>query len=155
VSRRLVLSWVLIAAVGVGALFVGTRDEAAPRTSQERVYAIADTIKCPRCAGQTVAESDIAIAREIRSEIARDVDDGRTDDEIRAQIADSYGQEYLTDPRRSGVVGLVWLIPLVAGLAAIGGLAFALTRWRSKRDEPVEVSDDDRELVAAARRVAE
>jgi cytochrome c-type biogenesis protein CcmH len=102
-----------------------------------------------------VAESDIAIAREIRGEIARDVDDGRTDDEIRAAIADSYGDEYLLEPSASGIVGLVWVIPVVVGLAAIGGLAFVLWRGRVKPDESVEVSEADRDLVEAARRGTE
>jgi cytochrome c-type biogenesis protein CcmH len=138
-----------------GALFVGTRSGAAPRTSQERVYAVADTIKCPRCAGQTVAESDIAIAREIRGEIARNVDEGRTDDEIRAAIADSYGDEFLLEPRTSGVVGLVWVIPLLAAVVAVGGVAFVLWRWRARREEGLEASDADRALVDAARHGSE
>lgn len=148
-SRRLLLSWGLLVAVVLTALVVGAASDTGPRTSQDRVYAVADTIKCPKCVGQTVAESDIEIARQIRAEIARQIDEGRSDDEIRADLAASYGEEYLLTPRSTGVAGLVWVLPVVAIVAALGGLAFVLWRWRSRA--PRSATDDDRRVVAAAR----
>lgn len=149
-SQRTWLAWGAMAVVLVVALAVGVTGDPAPRTNQDRVYAIADTLKCPQCAGQSVADSDVAIAREIRTEIARAVDEGRSDDEIREQIASSYGEEFLLTPRASGVSALVWILPVVVAVAAGGGLAFAVVRSRGAR--AVEVSDDDRALVEAARR---
>jgi cytochrome c-type biogenesis protein CcmH len=138
-----------MALVLVVALVVGATGDPGARTNQDRVYAIADTMKCPQCTGQSVADSDVAIAREIRTEIARAVDDGRSDDEIRDQIASGYGEEYLLTPSASGVSGLVWIIPVVAAIAAFGALAYYFARWRQRGS--VHASDDDRELVEAAR----
>jgi cytochrome c-type biogenesis protein CcmH len=137
-----------MAAVLVLALMVGTLGDRAPTTNQDRVYAVADTLKCPQCVGQSVADSDVAIAREIRSEIATAVDEGRTDDEIRDDIASSYGEEYLLTPSSSGLPGLVWVIPVLAAVAAFGGLTYYFVRTRSVR--PVEASADDRALVDEA-----
>jgi cytochrome c-type biogenesis protein CcmH len=138
-----------MAAVLIVALTIGASSDPGPHTNQERVYNIADTIKCPRCVGQSVAESDVAIAREIRTEIARAIDEGRTDDEIRDQIAAGYDEEVLLTPRASGVSGLVWILPVVAAVAALGGMAFVFVRWR--KQGVIEATDDDRRLVDAAR----
>jgi cytochrome c-type biogenesis protein CcmH len=147
-SARQWVSWGLMAVVLVTALVIGVTGDPGPRTNQDRVYAIADTMKCPQCTGQSVADSDVAIAREIRLEIARAVDEGRSDDEIRDQIASGYGDEYLLTPRSSGVSGLVWIIPVVAAVAAFGALTFYFYRTRGQRS--AHATDADRSLVDAA-----
>lgn len=148
-SRRLLVSWGLLAAVVVAALVVGTASGSGPKTSQDRVYAIADTIKCPQCTGQTVAESDIEIARQIRADIARQIDDGRSDDQIRDDLAASYGDEYILTPGSGGLTGLVWVVPVVATVLALGGLAFVLWQWRSRPTR--SATEEDRRVVAGAR----
>jgi cytochrome c-type biogenesis protein CcmH len=150
VSRRLVTSWVALALVLAVALVIGTTGHTGPRTSQDRVYAIADTIKCPKCEGETVAESDVDISRKIRTRIAQGVDQGKSDDEIRADIANSYGEEVLLTPSSSGVTGLIWILPVVVTIVAFALLGYALWRWRRHTLTPP--SDEDRELVEAARR---
>lgn len=147
-SGRLWLSWGALAVVLVVALAVGAVGDRGPRTNQDRVYAVADTLKCPQCIGQSVADSDVAIARQIRTEIATAVDEGRTDDEIRSEIASSYGDEYLLTPSSSGLPGLVWIIPVLAAVAGFGGLAYYFVRTRSVG--PVSASDEDRALVDEA-----
>ena len=72
-AQRIWVSWGALALVLVVALVVGATGDPGVRTNQDRVYAIADTMKCPQCTGQSVADSDVAIAREIRTEIARAV----------------------------------------------------------------------------------
>ena len=144
------LAWLVMAAVLAGALFVGSGPDGADRTSADRARSIAETIKCPVCKSQSAAESDSAAAKAIRTEVARRIDTGQTDDEIREYFAGTYGEEILLTPRSSGLVGLVWVLPVAALVGAIGGLGFALRRWR---DRPVSggPTDDDRALVAAAR----
>ena len=78
------LSWALMAAVLVGGLFVATRPDDTARTPEDRIFAIARTTKCPTCRSQSVAESEAPIAKEMRADIARRVEAGDTDEEIRA-----------------------------------------------------------------------
>ena len=63
------LSWVLVGIVVVAALVYGTLDERHEPTAAERVSEVARTIRCPQCRGQSVAESNVAVAREIRADI--------------------------------------------------------------------------------------
>ena len=56
-------SWIAIAVLALSALAVATFDEGSPRTTDEQVEAIARTLKCPVCDGQSVADSDSASSR--------------------------------------------------------------------------------------------
>jgi cytochrome c-type biogenesis protein CcmH len=132
------------------ALLVATRPDGAARTPEDRIFAIAETTKCPTCRSQSVAESEAPIAKEIRADIARRVESGETDEEIRAFLRSRFGEEIELRPSASGVTGLVWILPVVVLVLAAAGLALAFRRWR--RSGSVEATDADRELVAEARR---
>lgn len=143
--------WLLMAAVLVGALAVGVARDATPRTQSERIDAVAKTIKCPTCRSESVYESRSAAAQNLRNEIARQVGAGRTDDEVRAYVAERFGEDLLLTPSTSGVAGLVWVLPVAAFVLALGGLVVAFRRWRADdREQSAAVTDDDRALVAAA-----
>lgn len=144
------LLWLVLAAVLAGGLAVAAVGDSGPQTTAERARGIAESIKCPTCQGQSVADSDAVIARSIRSEIARRLEAGQTDDEIREYVAGLYGEEFLLTPPASGVAGLIWFLPVAGFVLAVGGLAVVFRGWRAP--DEVAVSDDDRVLVARARR---
>lgn len=143
-------SWLIIVALVLVALVRNGVDSGPPRTGEERMRAIASTMKCPVCRSQSVADSDVAAARSIRTEISRRIDQGEEDDEIRDAIASTYGDDLQLTPSRSGFAGLVWILPVVALVLALAGLTAAFARWR--RMSPDETSDEDRALVDRALR---
>jgi len=120
-----------MAVVLVGALFVGGRADASSRTPAERARAIAETIKCPTCRSQSVANSDAAAAEYIREKIDELIEEGRSDDEIRSYFADRYGEEILLTPSSSGLAGVVWMAPVAVLVVAVAGLGLAFRRWRA------------------------
>jgi cytochrome c-type biogenesis protein CcmH len=131
VNRRAFLfSWALMAVVLVAVLAVATFGDAGGRTAEERVLAVAETIKCPTCRSQSAADSDAPASQAIRAEILRRIDAGDSDDEIRDYFASRYGEQILLTPRSSGAVGLVWILPVVGLVAAAAGLTWAFLRWR-------------------------
>lgn len=121
--------WALLVVVVVGALVVGTRPEGTT-TDAERANRIAESVRCPACAGQSVANSDAIAAENVRNDIDRRIAAGESDDEIRAAIAAPYGDWILLNPPRSGVAGLVWVLPVFGLVVAAGALTFAFRRWR-------------------------
>lgn len=142
-------SWLVILALVVVSLVRNAVDSGPAATEQERVREIASTMKCPVCRSQSVADSDVAAARSIRAEIARRIDQGEGDDQIRDAIAATYGDDVQLTPPRSGFAGLVWVLPVVALVLALAALTAAFARWR--RTAPTTTSDADRELVERAR----
>lgn len=149
--RRLPLwvPWSAMAVVVVVALAVGSIGGAEPPTNAERVVSLTRAIRCPQCAGQSVAESDVAVSREIRRDIASRVEQGQTDEDILAYYSSDtvFGPDALLSPPSEGVGGLVWVLPVVVAVAALAVLGLAFRRWAGPG---VRATDDDRQLVARA-----
>jgi cytochrome c-type biogenesis protein CcmH len=145
-------AWILLAALLAGGLVVAAIGDRGPRTTAERARAVSESIKCPTCQGQSVADSAAPSARAIRTEVARRIEAGETDDQIRDYIAGIYGEEALLTPPSDGVAGLIWFLPVAGLVGAVGGLVVVFRRWRVPED--VEVSDEDRVLVEQARRAS-
>ena len=126
---KLKLSYVLMAAVLAVALFAGTRSEAA-QTPAQRALTLEQSIKCPVCRGQSVAESDSEASKAIRTEIERRIADGQSDGEIRDYFAQTLGDDILLRPPSSGWGGLVWVLPIAGLVLAGAGIGLAFYRWR-------------------------
>jgi formate-dependent nitrite reductase complex subunit NrfG len=142
-------AWAAMAVIAVVALAVGVARDGGPSTQAERVDAIARTIKCPPCAGESVYESRHPTARAIRTDIARQVRAGQADDAVRADLAARFGDDIVLVPSTSGVEGLLWVLPVAAAVLASAGLAVAFARWR-RIEATRDPTDEDRAIVARA-----
>ena len=148
-SRGRLVGWLALAIIVIGALVFGAVDDGGARSPDERARNLAESIACPRCDGQSVADSDSDAADGIRSVIERRIAEGASDAEIRDELAASYGEGVLLTPGRSGVSSLVWTLPVVVVVVAFAGLTLAFRRWRGGAGS--RASDADRALVARAR----
>jgi cytochrome c-type biogenesis protein CcmH len=116
----------------------GLAAQARADTLDDRVYAIANQLMCPVCAGQTVAESDSAVAREMRDVIRAKLQAGETPAAILNFFVGQFGEGVLAEPPRHGLSLLLYLGP-AAGVA--GGLAVAvlcIRRWSARPKGPAE-----------------
>ena len=120
--RARTFSWIAALVVAAAAFVYGSLGEGPPQTNADRVGALAQDFACPVCAGQSVAESDVPVAREIRRRIAVWVDEGRSDAYIRDELVAAYDTDIDYNPSGSGITSLVWILPLLAG----GGIAAVL-----------------------------
>jgi cytochrome c-type biogenesis protein CcmH len=144
------LPWAALAVVLVTALAIGTFDRGGgPRSDEDRAQSLAASFRCPTCRGQSVADSDAPAAVAIRSEIERQIDEGRSDGEIREFVLDRYPRSQQVPPR-SGLAGLVWALPVAAVVVALFALGVAFRRWRVV-GEGRGASAEDRVLVERAR----
>lgn len=152
--------------MAVGGWLYGAVAPGPPRTNADRVRALAENFACPVCAGQSVAESDVPVAREIRRQIGIWVDEGRSDAYIRDELVAAYDADIDYNPSGAGLTGLVWVLPVVAGVGAAGALAVMFQRRRTATaaatgelavtaDEPLDPSSVERDRVAAAGELAE
>jgi cytochrome c-type biogenesis protein CcmH len=115
-------AWVAAAAAGA----------ARADTLDDRVYAIANQLMCPVCAGETVAQSDSAVAREMRQVIRAKLQAGEPPDAILKFFVGQFGESVLAEPPRRGLSLFLYLGP-AAGV--LGGLAIAvlcIRRWTSR-----------------------
>lgn len=85
----------------------------------DRADAIAKRLMCPVCEGQSVAESNSDLARDMRKLIVRKIESGQSDEEIIAWFRGKYGDTILAEPPLKGFNLVVWLLPFVALTAGI------------------------------------
>jgi cytochrome c-type biogenesis protein CcmH len=126
---KLKVSYALMAIVLATALFAGTHSEGTP-TAAQRALSLEQSIKCPVCRGQSVADSDSEASKAIRTEVERRIGAGQSDTEIRAYFAQTLGDDILLRPPSSGWGGLIWVIPIAGLVVATAGIGYAFWRWR-------------------------
>lgn len=147
-SRR--LTWGLLGLVLVVALGAGSRGESGPPTEDQRVRRITSVVRCPTCRGLSAAQSDAPSAESIRDEVRRRVQAGETDAQVKGYLVSRYGEDILLQPKTEGVGLVVWALPLIGAIVAVGGLAVVLRRRRVLPGP--KVSDADKALVEEAMR---
>ena len=119
--------WIIVAAILAVGLAIAWSARPQPLTAAARADRISAELRCPVCQGLSVQDSPSETARSMRALVAQRVAEGRTDDEIRAEFQQSYGDWILLSPPLLSPSGLVWLAPLAA-VAAGAWLA-----WRRAR----------------------
>jgi cytochrome c-type biogenesis protein CcmH len=97
------------------------------------------SIRCMKCQNQSIAESPIDVAADLRREVRELIAEGRSDSEIRSHLAARYGDfiNYLPPVKPS--TWLLWAAPVLLMLG--GGLIFARTlhtRMRQPLAEELE-----------------
>ena len=141
-------TWLALVILLVVALVVAAGGGGHAESQSARVQRLTSEIRCPTCAGLSAAESNSETAQAIRADVTKDVAAGKSDGDIFASVRNLYGSDILLRPSASGIVGLVWVLPVVAFVLAVGGLGVAFRRWR--RLSTAEVTEDDRSRVARA-----
>ena len=126
------LIWVLFLSVAALSLTFSVVSESPPLTNSERVSSLAADFACPVCAGQSLAESDVPVAKTIRATISTMVDGGSSDEDIRNFLVSKFGEDIDYNPNGDGLTGLVWVIPVTAGIAALFGTVLILFSWMGK-----------------------
>ena len=145
--------WAVLLVVVVTIFVVGATRGTGPRTQEDRIDSIAKRVACPVCDGESVFESRNNASRAIRNEVTDLVRENRsTDDQIVAVLENRYGADVLLVPRATGFDALVWVLPAMAFVFGVAGLALAFRRWKLQAASMESATDDDRALVDAARR---
>ena len=104
---------------------------------QARYEAMTHELRCMQCMNNSIADSPVGLASDLRRDVKELLLAGKSDDEIRAYMVQRYGNVILFTPPMSGSSAWVWVLP---GLAAIGGLLIAVRIVR-RRSNLVEQDD--------------
>ena len=88
-------------------------------TLEDQVADISGELMCPVCEGQSVAESNAQLARDMRAIIKTKLLEGNTKEEIIDYFISSYGETILASPPPRGFSAILWLLPVLSVL--IGG----------------------------------
>ncbi|UZD15279.1 heme lyase NrfEFG subunit NrfF [Gallibacterium anatis] len=104
--------------------------------SQQRAILLAKTLRCPQCQNQNLVESNAEVAAELRLEVYKMVNQGKSNDEIIQIMTQRFGDFVRYDPPFTSNTFLLWLIPLVAGIIALFSSLFYLKKRREITLDP-------------------
>src|SRR5690606_22548451 len=110
---------------------------------ENRVFEIAAKLRCPICTSESVADSSVQLAVEMRQIIQEQLNEGRSEAEILAFFQQSYGDWILLDPPKRGLHLLVWILPVAAALVGVIALLMLGRRWQRRSREPIDVDPED------------
>lgn len=80
---------------------------------QARYEKIIAEVRCLKCQNQTIKDSNAFLAVDLRREIRRLLEEGKTDNEIYDFLVARYGDFALYRPRTSGRTLILWIAPML------------------------------------------
>jgi cytochrome c-type biogenesis protein CcmH len=102
---------------------------ANPET-ERRLKHLAEELRCLVCQNQTIADSNAALAVDLRNQIRGQIAAGRDDTQIRDYMVARYGDFVLYRPPFKATTALLWLGPVL--LLAFGAVIYLITIRRRK-----------------------
>lgn len=124
--------------------------EFSSRENQARATELAKELRCPQCQNQNLQESTSPIARDLRLEVYRMVEAGKSNDEIVTVMTDRYGDFVLYKPKLTAATWLLWGAPF---LLLLIGVVMLWVQCRKNRKTTLMI--DDKAQAAIAQFLAE
>lgn len=87
-------------------------------------------LMCPVCPSETIDQSQVPLAGQMRAMVREQLRDGKTREEILKFFVDRYGLAVLAEPPRSGFNLLIWVIPPLAFISGFGLLVLVIRKMR-------------------------
>ncbi len=111
-----------------------------------RVREISTHLMCPVCAGQSVAESNAQLAKDMRATIRQQLMEGKSKEQILNYFTERYGDTILSSPPPRGINILIWVLPTL-GIILVGlVLGNYLYKTKDKNENLVKTSINDSEF---------
>jgi cytochrome c-type biogenesis protein CcmH len=106
---------------------------------EARFRALAAELRCVMCQNQSLADSDAAIAHDLRRQVLELMRAGRSDAEVKQYLVERYSEFVLYEPPVRPMTWLLWFGPLL--LLAGGGVLIAAIVRRRARALPAAPAD--------------
>ncbi len=104
--------------------------EMADPALQIRYRALTHELRCMQCQNQSIADSPVGLAGDLRRQVRELLEAGKTDAEIRDYMVERYGAFILFRPPFNARTAWLWLAPLVA-LMIGAWVAYRVIRQRT------------------------
>jgi|TARA_B100001105_G_scaffold37883_1_gene27011 cytochrome c-type biogenesis protein CcmH len=119
--KRKILTFLSVFVIGIGPSIA--MDGLTPE--QEALYqSIVHEVRCLVCQNQSIAESNAELAKDLRIEIANQIKDGKTEQDIKNFLLSRYGDFVLYEPSFNKKTVFLWFSPLL--------LLFLIFGWYRK-----------------------
>ena len=123
-----------IVAAGTAALLgVGCLGQQVDTPIEEVAQGINRSLMCPVCPSETIDQSRVELAQQMRDLVVVMLEDGMSKEEILDFFVSRYGEDVLAAPPKSGFNILVWVVPVLALPVVVTILVMVLRNMRRRQ----------------------
>jgi len=106
--------------LGVSLSSIAFDIESMPTPAQQKRYdAMIHELRCMQCQNQSIADSPVGLAEDLRRDVREQIIAGKTDAEIRDSMVARYGNVILFRPPFEGSTAWVWIAPFLLLLVGV------------------------------------
>jgi cytochrome c-type biogenesis protein CcmH len=103
-------------------------------SQRERYLQLSEELRCPKCQNQNLAGSDSQIAGDLRRELRRLLEEGKTDREIKRFMVDRYGEFVLYNPPLQKSTLVLWGLPFLLFLTGVIAVFMLVKRRKASKE---------------------
>lgn len=100
----------------------------SPSIDDTHFREVAGKLRCPTCTGLSVLDSEAQFSVQIKDEVKKQMQEGKTEQDILAFFTERYGPWILREPPKDGVNSIAWWLP--AGILVLGPFLVWFFIWR-------------------------
>ncbi|HEY8964600.1 MAG TPA: cytochrome c-type biogenesis protein [Alphaproteobacteria bacterium] len=127
--RILIAALILSMSVHAWAV-VHPNEKLADPALEARAVALGETLRCVVCQNESIEDSRAELAQDLRILVRQQIQDGKSDAEIRAFLYEKYGDFIFLEPPFSPRTYILWLMPL---LVLVCGATMAIKNLHGRR----------------------
>ncbi len=110
-------------------------------TAQEQQFhELSNTLRCPKCQNNSIADSNAALAQDLRQKVYEMTKQGKSKDEIVDYMIARYGNFVTYNPPLTASTAILWLAPL--SVLVIGFMVIIIRTKRRKISATAEWDED-------------
>ena len=125
-------------------------DMLADPAQEARARELGRDIRCMVCQNQSIEDSEVGLARDLRLVVRERITAGDSDEQVKSFLRARYGDFVLMKPPFAWSTAALWATPVVAVLAGLG-LILAMRRRAAAAatGAPAPLTEDERKRLAA------
>lgn len=111
---------------------------------ERQAQAIDRGLICPVCPGETIDQSQVELAKQMRATVRDKLAEGWTPEQVKRFFVERYGPGVLSAPPQRGFSVVAWTVPPVAVVAGLAALWLAMRGMRRRSPDagvPERVGD--------------
>lgn len=111
---------------GPGSSSTGANSDSA---LEARTSAVAATLRCPVCQGESIQDSPSELAKQMRAVVRERLRGGDSPEEVKAYFVARYGEWILLEPKMTGLNVALYVLPVVLVAGGLVLVVFLVRRW--------------------------
>jgi cytochrome c-type biogenesis protein CcmH len=136
---KTIVAATVLALFCVGAFAIDTAPAFEDPAMQARYEHVIRELRCLQCRSESLADSNVQLAADLRRQVRELIAAGKTDEEIFAYMVDRYGDYVLYKPPVRPRTWLLWAAPVLLVLG--GGIAAAIVISRKAKLPDTDPAD--------------